>query len=254
MQTDIRGLEISTESADAAKHLDGAVADFLDYGQTAGAQVKAALEADPGADIEAMLAEELETAAARDVARAMLDRYRADIRAVPMAALEAATVRGVEDPAALARAFGVGLGRMFRRLATLPETPTRPAFGLVVCDASGEITYRKSVDGFVMARHGGACPLWPLFAVLGRPAQPLRESIRTQGRDGRAFTTFSIAEPAQTPGFEGPVLFEASMLIMPRAHDAGPQPDRAVGMTCRRCAAPDCPARREPSLLTDRAF
>ncbi len=47
MQLDVRGLEISTSSADAAKYLDGAVADFLDYGQTAGAQVKAALEADP---------------------------------------------------------------------------------------------------------------------------------------------------------------------------------------------------------------
>ncbi len=47
MQFDIRGLEVSTTSAEAAAHLDGAVTDFLDYGQTAGAQVKSALEADP---------------------------------------------------------------------------------------------------------------------------------------------------------------------------------------------------------------
>ncbi|MEM7426809.1 MAG: tetratricopeptide repeat protein [Pseudomonadota bacterium] len=47
MQLDIRGLDISTSSAEAVGHLDGAVADFLDYGQTAGARVKAALEADP---------------------------------------------------------------------------------------------------------------------------------------------------------------------------------------------------------------
>ena len=48
MQLDIRGLEISTRSAAAATHLDRAVSDFLDYGQTACAQVKSALEADPG--------------------------------------------------------------------------------------------------------------------------------------------------------------------------------------------------------------
>ncbi|NNF76741.1 MAG: tetratricopeptide repeat protein [Rhizobiales bacterium] len=47
MQHDIRGLDLSTSSAEVARHLDGAVADFLDYGQTASAQVKAALEEDP---------------------------------------------------------------------------------------------------------------------------------------------------------------------------------------------------------------
>lgn len=47
MQLDIRGLELSTSSSAAANHLDGAVTDYLDYGQTASAQVKAALEEDP---------------------------------------------------------------------------------------------------------------------------------------------------------------------------------------------------------------
>ncbi|MCC0014768.1 MAG: tetratricopeptide repeat protein [Rhodobiaceae bacterium] len=47
MQLDSRGLEITTASADAVRHLDAAVADYLDYGQTASAEVKAALNADP---------------------------------------------------------------------------------------------------------------------------------------------------------------------------------------------------------------
>ncbi|MCB1472896.1 MAG: tetratricopeptide repeat protein [Rhodobiaceae bacterium] len=47
MQLDSRGLEITTASADAVRHLDAAVADYLDYGQTASAEVKAALDADP---------------------------------------------------------------------------------------------------------------------------------------------------------------------------------------------------------------
>lgn len=47
MQHDLRGLDLSTTSRSAAMHLDAAVTDFLDYGQTASAQVKAALEEDP---------------------------------------------------------------------------------------------------------------------------------------------------------------------------------------------------------------
>jgi tetratricopeptide (TPR) repeat protein len=47
MQVDCRGLELTTSSADAAKHVDQAVTAFLDYRATVGAQVKSALEHDP---------------------------------------------------------------------------------------------------------------------------------------------------------------------------------------------------------------
>lgn len=47
MHVDARGLELSTGSAEAARHIDQAVADYLDYRTTASARVKAALEADP---------------------------------------------------------------------------------------------------------------------------------------------------------------------------------------------------------------
>jgi tetratricopeptide (TPR) repeat protein len=47
MQTDCRGLTLTTDSAAAARHVDQAVTDYLDYGTTASAQVKAALEQDP---------------------------------------------------------------------------------------------------------------------------------------------------------------------------------------------------------------
>jgi tetratricopeptide (TPR) repeat protein len=48
MQYDCRGLELATASEGAAKHIDQAVADYLDYRTTASGHVKAALEADPG--------------------------------------------------------------------------------------------------------------------------------------------------------------------------------------------------------------
>jgi len=44
---DIRGLEVTTSSEEAARHLDAAVSDYLDYGQNAGSEVKAALAVDP---------------------------------------------------------------------------------------------------------------------------------------------------------------------------------------------------------------
>ncbi len=47
MKHDIRGLEISTSSETAAKKLDLAVADYLDYGTGAGSLVKEALGEDP---------------------------------------------------------------------------------------------------------------------------------------------------------------------------------------------------------------
>jgi len=47
MQFDCRGLALTTSSAEAAKSLDQSVKAFLDYGTTAGAHVKAALDQDP---------------------------------------------------------------------------------------------------------------------------------------------------------------------------------------------------------------
>ncbi len=47
MHKDRRGLEMTTASAEAAEHLDQAVADYLDYQLSASGHVKAALEADP---------------------------------------------------------------------------------------------------------------------------------------------------------------------------------------------------------------
>lgn len=47
MQFDSRGLAITTSSAEAARHIDQAVKAYMDYGTTAGASLKTALEHDP---------------------------------------------------------------------------------------------------------------------------------------------------------------------------------------------------------------
>jgi hypothetical protein len=48
MQADSRGLALTTSNEVAAKHVDQAVSDYLDYRVTASGHVKAALDADPG--------------------------------------------------------------------------------------------------------------------------------------------------------------------------------------------------------------
>ena len=47
MQMDCRGLPITTSSAESAKSIDLAVKSYMDYGTTAGASIKTALERDP---------------------------------------------------------------------------------------------------------------------------------------------------------------------------------------------------------------
>ena len=47
MKTDVRGLQLSTDSDAAVRHIDTAISDFMDYGVGASASLKAALEADP---------------------------------------------------------------------------------------------------------------------------------------------------------------------------------------------------------------
>jgi tetratricopeptide (TPR) repeat protein len=48
MQTDVRGLQLTTTSAAAAKHIDAAVTGYLDYSVGASASLKKALDEDPG--------------------------------------------------------------------------------------------------------------------------------------------------------------------------------------------------------------
>ena len=76
------------------------------------------------------------------------------------------------DPALLAARFGADVLEGFRRIALRSQSQA----GLVICDASGTLTFRKPVPGFALPRFGAACPLWPLFAVLARPSSPMAVS------------------------------------------------------------------------------
>jgi predicted transcriptional regulator len=118
--------------------------------------------------------------------------------------------------------------------------------GLVTCDASGTLTLRKPTAGFALPRFGSACPLWPLYAALGRPLQPFEGRVQMAGQSDRRHRVIAWGETRHPQGLRGPELREAAMLILP---DAGTEAVLRIGSSCRVCARGDCPARREPSIL-----
>ncbi len=220
------------------------------------------LENPDHADLDAVISNEPRFSAAPTTARfarAFLEQYRQDVRAVPMAALERALGDEAPDPLALAARFDCDIATVLRRLASMPPAPGREPPGLVCCDGSGTLTFRKPVDGFAMPQFGAACPLWPLFQALSRPSQLLRQPIEQAGHRPRRFMAFAIAQPVPRPDFALPQLFNATMLVLPDPGDGlgestgDPAHNSAlgVGTSCRLCPRDGCIARREPSILTE---
>ena len=211
------------------------------------------LERDAAAPVAAIVdgAGEIRTLAAKDLARRYLEQYASDANAIPKRSLDDA-LRRTEEPLALADMLGVRLPALFRRLATLSSGALshRGSFGLVACDASGTLTFRKALPDFELPRYGGACPLWPLFRAGQQPSVPVRETLAMGGRDEGLFDVHAVAEIDHPQGFGRPPAMTSWMLIrqLPRGHEA----DRALraGTTCRVCAEADCPTRREPSVFS----
>ena len=260
-------LEDSQRLADAA----GGLVSYLDAGgDTSQAQVLPqdelqswlaaqgwridALENGSGADPDRIVdaASELRTAAAKSLARAYLRRYAADAAALPHRRLAALIGRGTPDPGLIARELGADLALTMRRLATLPGENFLGGLapGLVACDGSGTLTFRKPVRGFEPPRYGAACAVWPLYQALQRPTMPIRADVVVAGRDEAHFQVHAISNLEYPAGYGAPAVAEAVMILMPRLAQADDsRATLAMGTSCRVCAIADCPARREPSIL-----
>ncbi|ARE38382.1 Transcriptional regulator [Rhodovulum sp. P5] len=195
---------------------------------------------------------DLRSTAARELAIRFLRRYRRDAELMPLARFAEAARTLNLDPGRLAQQFGVDPAAVFRRLASLPERETGGPVGLVICDGSGTLTFRKPVDGFSLPRFGSACPLWPLYQALSRPMTPLRTVVELGGPVPARFLTYALCQPALSAGFDGPQVLEAAMLILPETTvDMPRETPQAVGSSCRICPRHDCVARREPSILSN---
>ena len=190
-------------------------------------------------------APELQSVAARHIARNVLQQVAVDADALPISRLMTALDAIGPDPVALASHLHQPVGRILRRMAALPELGA----GLLVCDRSGTVIFRKSIDGFVVPRFGACCPLWPLFSVLGNPGVVVRQRLEQMGRGHSEFNCVATCETLGPVGYNMPPLVQAVMLILPAKDFDTPKLD--VGATCRVCPRSSCPARREPSILND---
>jgi transcriptional regulator with XRE-family HTH domain len=260
---------------DSARLAEGAVAlvNYLDAGKTDETGLAA-----PQEEVEAWLATlefhlpqleradadaqsmvqgqvDLSSDASRALARQWIARFHSDARALPLPELLVALSDHGFAPDALARHFNVRFDQVLRRLAMLPPHALAelglPAPGLVICDNSGTLMFRRGIEGFALPRFGGGCPLWPLYQALQRPHQPLRQSLVTAGRMARSFVAYAFATTEVVLGYDKPSVLQASMLIIPAdsvAEDEVTEPV-IVGSSCRTCAQLDCAARREPSIL-----
>lgn len=190
---------------------------------------------------------------AQILALAYFTRYEQDARRLPLARIIAAWTDQA-DPAALAHAFGTDIATVLRRIATLPEDDPEMRKGLVTCDASGTLTFRKESPGFSIPKFGAACPLWPLYHALTHPATPVAQVVEQSSRTAPVYQTYAVAQPHQPAQFGAPAVMEATMLIVPLegTHRLAPGvAPRPIGSSCRICPRQACLARREPSILAD---
>lgn len=187
----------------------------------------------------------LQSPAARVLARRWIETAMRDAKDLPLPEFQAALADLGPDPALLALRFGVDMLAVFRRLALLPGS----RFGLVICDGSGTLTFRKVIDGFAVPRFGAACPLWPIYAALSHPMSAISTLVETATRDPQRFAVRAICQVRQAGGFGGIELREAAMLFWPEESQSGDA--LPLGSTCRICPRASCAARREPSILSE---
>ena len=189
-------------------------------------------------------APQLVSQAARFSAAIVLRQVAEDASVLPLPALRRAISEKGIDPLTLARSLRVSVPCLLRRMAALPELGS----GLVVCDRSGTVIFRKSVEGFTVPRYGACCPLWPLFAALCQPGQVISQRLRQGADTQEAFDVFAASEIGLPASYNAQPLAQAVMLLLPA--QAGTGAGDPVGSTCRICAQAGCKARREPSILS----
>lgn len=237
-------LDAETDAADAASSPQEEVEAFLSehdfsFGslETGSASEATIAEIIEGADM-------LRSQAAKYIARGVLQQWARDAAVLSLKDLRKEIETAGTDPLTLARNLHEPVVVVLRRMAALPELGA----GLVVCDRSGTVIFRKSVEGFTVPRHGACCPLWPLFGALAQAGVVVTETVMQLGRAQAQFECFATSEMQSAPSYNAPPLVQAVMVLLPAP--AGAAQGRSMGSTCRVCPQEGCSARREPSILS----
>ena len=204
------------------------------------------------------------SASARSQLTKLLMRYWSDAEKLGFEQLlDKISIFGIE-PAMIAAEVDQEIDLVMRRMSCVPGELLAPlvadegydiskeGLGLVVCDSSGTLTFRKSLQNFALPRFGAACPLWTLYQALSRPLIALREVTELSGRDTAHFETLAFAAPITRPQFGAVPLMAAHMLVVPLAQSdprTVASKARGIGTSCRICPRDHCAGRREPSIL-----
>lgn len=160
------------------------------------------------------------------------------------------------NPNPIAHHFRCDIHDVFYRLAHLPQgndTSNLPEFGLIECDGSGGVLFRKAVKDLSLPRKSSACPLWPLYRAISQPMQPIRTFIETP--TGDSFLTISIAKWSDHHEYGLPGTINSAMLFTADHPTFLLNQERRlmgkinVGLNCEVCPRPNCSARRAPSIL-----
>ncbi|WP_424832943.1 short-chain fatty acyl-CoA regulator family protein [Ruegeria sp.] len=198
------------------------------------------------------LSNNLDSASAKLVAKELLSVYASDANVMPLDAVLSVLEETGFDPFAIAAKFSVDLATALRRLAFLPEGALVRPTGLVICDASGSVLFLKPAPGFALPRHGGGCPLWPVFTALNRPLVPIRKRVVQMGRTAAEFECHAIAWPQPAAAFGEDPVYRSVMLVQPVEEPVQTTEATAqVGANCRVCPKRGCTSRREPSILSE---
>jgi transcriptional regulator with XRE-family HTH domain len=192
--------------------------------------------------------ERLVSGSARHIAHGILNQIALDAESVNLEQLQDQIHSIGLDPIQLSKYFSVPVSTILRRLSSLSSLKA----GLVVCDRTGSLLFRKPTKGFTIPRFDALCALLPLFDALNSVAQISRNKVAVAGRSEVKFEVFSVAEPVSVSSYNDTPLIQATMLVVPLRSGQISELSKKIeiGATCRVCSRGHCPARREPSILS----
>ncbi len=217
-----------------------------------------ALEGTDAVAAEIGNAPELASPAGRERATRALTAYGAAAIALPYAPFHEAAEALRYDIDALAVRFGASAEQLCHRFTTLRRTGAEGVpFAMLRANAAGYLTKRFPLPRLPMPRHGGACPLWVVYAAMQTP--DLRMARIAEFPNGERFFMLARATrpPASAYGQTRPAhalmlaceIVHADRLVYSDGLDLSAT-GRAdpVGPTCLLCPRAACTHRQEASI------